>query len=629
MSLRTRLLAASAPLALALVAARRRSRSRPCASLGRTSETDPRGELPQRAGRAAHEGVARAARQRGAVRRRRDARAHARRDVERALATLRARARGRGEQHHRARRGGARARAARGRWTRYRDGLRRLRRAAAAQAAAECYFAELEPRFRRAKDRQLERDPAASTRTRWCARASARGARRRAPSRRLVAAALAALVARRRGASSWLARRTVRPLAVLTQAVDAFGARRPRGARARRAAATRSRSSRPRSTPWPTASREYRAEHARRALQAQQAAQAAIDSLPDPVLVFAPDGDVLTANRAAEALLGVARGRSRSRSRPSTRRCARRSSACARTCSQGKGAYAPRGFEEAVAVAAPGRRARLPAARRAGLRGGRRRRRGRGRAPGRDAAAPLRRAARTTWSPPWRTSSARRSRRCAWRSTSASRAWPARSPRSRPTCSTPRARTASGCRRSSTSCSTWRGSRAARGARAPSRSSADALVREARRDAAARGGGARRSLLELDQCSRATTCWRIPSASQLVFTNLLANAIRHSPAGGRVRLRARAAATAVRFEVTDQGPGIPPEHRPRDLREVRPAARRAAGRRGPRPLDRRATSCARTAARSASRASRPAAAHVLVHPADREARRPRRPTQRP
>ena len=48
---------------------------------------------------------------------------------------------------------------------------------------------------------------------------------------------------------------------------------------------------------------------------------------------------------------------------------------------------------------------------------------------------------------------------------------------------------------------------------------------------------------------------------QLVFANLLSNAIRHSPHGAAVRVRGAAANGAVRFEVSDQGPGIAPEQR--------------------------------------------------------------------
>ncbi|HVO27599.1 MAG TPA: ATP-binding protein [Candidatus Margulisiibacteriota bacterium] len=46
---------------------------------------------------------------------------------------------------------------------------------------------------------------------------------------------------------------------------------------------------------------------------------------------------------------------------------------------------------------------------------------------------------------------------------------------------------------------------------------------------------------------------------QLVLSNLLSNALRHTPTGGRVEVRARADDGRVRFEVADTGPGIPKE----------------------------------------------------------------------
>lgn len=50
-----------------------------------------------------------------------------------------------------------------------------------------------------------------------------------------------------------------------------------------------------------------------------------------------------------------------------------------------------------------------------------------------------------------------------------------------------------------------------------------------------------------------------PDRIRQVLANLLANAIRHSPEGGAVRLGARPDDGVVRIEVADEGPGIPAE----------------------------------------------------------------------
>jgi signal transduction histidine kinase len=47
----------------------------------------------------------------------------------------------------------------------------------------------------------------------------------------------------------------------------------------------------------------------------------------------------------------------------------------------------------------------------------------------------------------------------------------------------------------------------------------------------------------------------------LVLANLVGNAIRYGPAGGTVAIRARPEDGVLRVEVSDQGPGVAPEHR--------------------------------------------------------------------
>ena len=50
---------------------------------------------------------------------------------------------------------------------------------------------------------------------------------------------------------------------------------------------------------------------------------------------------------------------------------------------------------------------------------------------------------------------------------------------------------------------------------------------------------------------------------QVVFANLLGNALRHTPEGGTVTVRARPVDGGIRFEVADTGPGIPEAYQKR------------------------------------------------------------------
>jgi signal transduction histidine kinase len=62
-----------------------------------------------------------------------------------------------------------------------------------------------------------------------------------------------------------------------------------------------------------------------------------------------------------------------------------------------------------------------------------------------------------------------------------------------------------------------------------------------------------------------------------VFSNLIGNAIRFTPEGGHVRLRASAEAGEVRYSVVDHGPGIPDELRPHLFSRIWQVKRRARG----------------------------------------------------
>jgi two-component system, NtrC family, sensor histidine kinase KinB len=108
--------------------------------------------------------------------------------------------------------------------------------------------------------------------------------------------------------------------------------------------------------------RQYRSSSLGELLQAQQASQAAIDSLPDPVLVVDVDGAVLNLNGATEAFFRRAGAAAPSVQalEPELRETVERVRAHVLA---GKGPYVPRGFDEAVKVEAPdGARRLLPRA---------------------------------------------------------------------------------------------------------------------------------------------------------------------------------------------------------------------------------------------------------------------------
>ncbi len=92
----------------------------------------------------------------------------------------------------------------------------------------------------------------------------------------------------------------------------------------------------------------------------------------------------------------------------------------------------------------------------------------------------------------------------------------------------------------------------------PAKSILDAAV--AAKEDAARDGGLK---VEGDLIEPVLPVLVDPDRIHLVFDNLVGNAMRHSPKGSRIVVRARPDKGLVRFEVEDQGPGIPVEYQQR------------------------------------------------------------------
>lgn len=66
--------------------------------------------------------------------------------------------------------------------------------------------------------------------------------------------------------------------------------------------------------------------------------------------------------------------------------------------------------------------------------------------------------------------------------------------------------------------------------------------------------------IEVDVRSRVTTMRLDPELTQRVIVNLLSNALKYSPEGGKVLVEVEAHGHQARFAVRDHGPGIPPEY---------------------------------------------------------------------
>ena len=225
------------------------------------------------------------------------------------------------------------------RWMKYQSDFDRFEQ----HPMREAYFAELNPGFVAVKDAAddilaLNQD----TMVRKSERAD-RAARRMDTI--MIAAGIAALLIGM-GLSITLTGRVLRPLGVLEQAVRRVG----EGDLAARAsiAGKDEIGQLAREFNAMTARLEqYRSSSLGELLQAQQASQAAIDSLADPVVVFGIEGEILNVNGAAETMLGLKVERSLGELEPNVR--ATLDTVRAHVLG-GKGPFVPKGFEEAIRV---------------------------------------------------------------------------------------------------------------------------------------------------------------------------------------------------------------------------------------------------------------------------------------
>jgi NtrC-family two-component system sensor histidine kinase KinB len=189
-------------------------------------------------------------------------------------------------------------------WTTYSQQLDEFSELSSPEEKSAHYFNRLHPTFEKVRDAAdyvLDLNQDAMVRK---SEEAQRAARRQNTA--LIVATMSALLV---GvlSSIWLTNRLLRPLSVLTLAARSIGG----GDLDARAVVTGKDeiSVLAREFNTMTASlRDYRRSSLGELLQAQQAAQAAIDSLPDPVLVLGNDGKLSNVNIAGETLLNIKAG---------------------------------------------------------------------------------------------------------------------------------------------------------------------------------------------------------------------------------------------------------------------------------------------------------------------------------
>ncbi|HEX9143141.1 MAG TPA: ATP-binding protein [Candidatus Binatia bacterium] len=245
-------------------------------------------------------------------------------------------------------------------WNDYQEKFDRLEKINNPDAAKQFYFSELEPAFEKVKNAADEilalNQDAMLRKSNEVRRAAER------MNNITIIAVLAALVL---GLvlSTTLTQRLLRPLSVLSQATQRLGegkfdARANLEGNDELAQLARDFNA------MADKLSQYRNSSLGELLQAQLAMQAAIDSLPDPVVIFGVEGEIRSVNRVAENLLGfpseLGTQDPLTQIDPSVRAVLERMRVHVLS---GKGAYTPKGFEESVRARTPdGERYFLPRA---------------------------------------------------------------------------------------------------------------------------------------------------------------------------------------------------------------------------------------------------------------------------
>jgi len=224
-------------------------------------------------------------------------------------------------------------------WTRYQDDYRGY---LAAGAVRERYFTVMEPAFLRVKDaaeRILEINQDAMVQKSEQAQRAGESSQSMLVFATIVGLMLGLF------ASVSLTQRALRPLSRLTMAVRRIGEG-DLDARARIEGKDEIAHLGHEFDTMADKLREYRSSSLGELLLAQQASQAAIDSLPDPVLVLGVDGRVLNVNQSAETGLQIQVGPDPlARAEPEVREAIEK---VRLHVVGGKGAYVPRGLEDSV-----------------------------------------------------------------------------------------------------------------------------------------------------------------------------------------------------------------------------------------------------------------------------------------